>query len=133
MAIERKLYQAISDFLINLPMFQHENGRKAILLDAGLGSAIPSIELSGSTTDFVARLIQHLDQFGTIEDQPALILLLQGVKTQVGLDRQKILEEFCQRLPQTRVFIETCPYRGLFAFREQDAPSFSDARSSQSN
>ncbi len=60
MAIESKLRKDIVNFLITLPFFQSENGRKATLLSAGLDNVLPTIDLSGSTTEFVFLLVEHL-------------------------------------------------------------------------
>ncbi len=40
--------------------FQSENGRKATLLSAELDNVLPTIDLSGSTTEFVFLLVEHL-------------------------------------------------------------------------
>ena len=66
MAIESRLHQNIVDFLITLPFFQSKNGRRAILLNAGLDKVLPTINLSGSTAEFIPLLIEQLDQYGSL-------------------------------------------------------------------
>ncbi len=117
-----RLRKKIVEFLVALPPMHSENSRKALLLGTGLGEIALSLELSGSTKDFVPRLIEALEQYGVLPNQQsALICFLQEVKTYVGVDRQEELEEFCQRLSASpERLVETCPYRGLSPFREED-------------
>ncbi len=126
MTLTPKLRQEIVDFFTNIPSLHSENGRRAMLLSAGLDHVLPLIELSGSTTKFASLLVEHLAQYGTRPgQQPALILLLQGVSTQVGLEKQEFIQILCERLTvQRAVLLENCPYRGLFVFREKDEPFF---------
>jgi hypothetical protein len=126
MILPSKLRQEIVDFLTKFPSFHSENGRKANLLNAGLDKQIPTIDLSGSTTEFVARLVEQLAQYGSLSGRDqALVCLLQSLESQVGLEKQDYIKTLCQRLTaQQTALIENCPYRGLFAFREQDERFF---------
>lgn len=125
MTLTPKIRQDIVEFLSEFPSLHDKEGRKAILLNAGLDQQIPTIDLSGNTFEFVSRLVEQLAQFGTLPGrEPALIYLLQSLESQVGLEKQEQINTFCQRLTAQRsTLLEECPYRSLFAFREKDEPA----------
>ena len=88
MALSHKLRQEIVNVLIELTFFGDANGRKAILLAAGLDTAIPNIDLSGPKAEFVNLLVEHLAQYGDVDGQPALVRLLYSLGEQVGQDSE---------------------------------------------
>ena len=124
-----KLRKNIINTLVNHPSFQSENGRKAILLISGLDDLLATVDLSGSATEFVSRLIIHLEEHGTLPDQkPALVHLLQGLATQVGQNRQDTFHDLCEQVltqaEQVKPVATICPYRGISTFREEDEAYF---------
>ncbi|MBD3309357.1 hypothetical protein GF348_23460, partial [candidate division KSB3 bacterium] len=82
------LRKEILAFLTPLPAMQTESGRRALLLSAGLDDALLQVNLSGSATNAVSAMVYTLEQYGAIEGEPALALLLQEVAGQVGADKQ---------------------------------------------
>ncbi len=124
--MDSKLRQKIVEFLQPLPCLESKESRKALLLHAGLDNILPDIDLSGSPKKFVTLLINRLENYGMfMNEQSALVCFLQGVKDSVGIDRRQTLQEFCECLTDdTRQLAANCPYRGLFAFREEDEQFF---------
>ena len=129
MFLNETLRQEIRKQLIDLPDMESANGRKALLLNAGLSGVLSSLELSGSADQFVTLLIDRLARHGLAEDGiPALVLLLQAAAERVGFDRKAVLsglrEQVNAQAERSRRAAETCPYRGLEAFQERDAARY---------
>lgn len=107
MSMNSDLRKEITEFLIPLSSMQSKEGRQTVLLSAGLDNIIPHIDLSGSAHQFVALLIKRLEEHGTLADgRLALVCLLDELKTQLGQDRQEILQDFCERVKAGGLF--TC-------------------------
>ena len=129
MFLNETLRQEIRKQLIDLSDMDGANGRKALLLNAGLSGVLSSLELSGSADQFVTLLIDRLARHGLAEDGiPALVLLLQAAAERVGFDRKAVLsglrEQVNAQAERSRRAAETCPYRGLEAFQERDAARY---------
>ena len=129
MFLNETLRQEIRKQLIDLPDMESANGRKALLLNAGLSGVLSSLELSGSADKFVTLLIDQLARHGLSEDGiPALAMLLQAAAKRVGFDRKAVFRELCEQVnaqaERSRRAAETCPYRGLEAFQERDAARY---------
>ncbi|PID58768.1 hypothetical protein CSB45_01860, partial [candidate division KSB3 bacterium] len=126
MGIDSVLRSNIVEFLLERPAFQDENGRKAIVLDAGLDRLLPDLELSGTQRSFIVLLVEHLDRYGRLPDgRLALTAFLQAVSERVGQDGQRQITDLCERIvTPSEVGLAACPYRGLEVFREQDADLF---------
>ena len=99
------------------------------------------LDFSGPSAAYVTHLIKVLSSYGRLPDNThALVKLLEAVKAHWGVDKQaridELIEEFEQfcadspppRAPQTLLPIGPNPYRGLQAFREEDADLFFRAR-----
>ena len=96
MPLSHPLRQEITEFLMQRPNFANENGRKALLYNAGQEWALAALDLHGSQQDFVNALIQQCDAYGTVDGAtPALVALLRSLKGQVGPDIQHNIEELC--------------------------------------
>ena len=94
MFLNETLRQEIRKQLIDLSNMDSANGRKALLLNAGLSGVLSSLELSGSADEFVTLLIDRLARHGLSEDGvPALAMLLQAAAERVGLDRKAVFRE----------------------------------------
>ena len=92
MFINSELYRKIVDFLITVPQLDNRAGRKAVLLYAGLGKLISSIDLAGNTKQFVSILIDTLYKYGIFYDNKnALIVFFRGNK------------RFCWKRPQRNI------------------------------
>jgi hypothetical protein len=92
------LRKEILAFLTPLPAMQTESGRRALLLSAGLDAVLLQVNLNGSATNAVSAIVYTLEQYGTIEGEPALALFLREVAQQVSPDKQRQIEDFCERL-----------------------------------
>ncbi len=81
-----------------LPEMDDPATRKALLESALFGSPVlTKIEWPGSADSFTKRLVRQLDDYGEIEPQrPALVDLLEEVKTQVGVDRQTQIDHLIE-------------------------------------
>ncbi len=126
MAIDVVLRSGIVTFLLDRPTFQDENGRKAVLLGAGLEGLLPDLDLRGSPREFITLLVDRLDKYGILADgQPTLVVLLQAIAEQVGANWQAHIQHLCERIiAPPELGLAACPYRGLEVFREQDAEWF---------
>ena len=125
MSIDSKLYKEIIEFLIGFSNLQNEEGRRALLLNAGLKDIIPILKFKLGTKDYVSILINELDKYGTLSDgQNALISLLEEMKSDIGMEGQTKLHSFIERLTDKRQLDVSCPYRGLYHFREEDTKYF---------
>ena len=83
-----------------LPEMSDPAGRKALLESALFGSPVlRKIEWAGAAQPFTVRLVGQLDDYGDIGPQrPALVALLEEVKTQVGVDRQQQIDQLLREL-----------------------------------
>lgn len=99
--METSLYNAITEFLMNLPNLQSQAGRQALLLAAGLNELMPHVPLGGSTQEFVAPLMYHLEKYGDFPDgTPAVIRLLEAAMNVVGAERRHQLQDLCEQYRQ---------------------------------
>ena len=88
--------QDIRKLLIHLPILETLNGRQAFLRNAELDeSFIQQINCDQPPTQFVSHLLNHANHYGTlVNNQPALIALLQAVKSLGGRE----IQAECDRL-----------------------------------
>jgi hypothetical protein len=113
------------------PGFATENGRLALLSDAF--AALPGAEslldqdLSGEPGQAAERLVDSLRAFGCLDGRHALGLQLEPLAERLGDDRRpaiatliRDLDLYCTRSAGD----QPCPYLGLNAFGEADAPWF---------
>ena len=93
-----QLRREIIEFLAQSNEFETENSRRATLLLAGLDHVTQTLDLSGGKRDFVTRLVDYLMRHDTKNE--ALSKLLNAVANggNVGVDKQAILADFCDRL-----------------------------------
>jgi len=98
--MDAQLRKDMLEFLTPLPAMQTEKGRRAPLLSAGLDAILAQTDLSGAPRDAVTLLVNALEQYGTIGDTLALVTFLQEIARQVGTDKQRQIQNFCQRLIQ---------------------------------
>lgn len=96
------LRKQILAFLTPLPMLQSENGRKVMLLSAGLEEILPHVDLSGPTGQSLTLLVNALEHYGTVENEPALMRFLWEIAKHVGTDKQAMIEGMCELLLANR-------------------------------
>ncbi|HDQ71845.1 MAG TPA: serine protease [Chloroflexi bacterium] len=96
--LEGTLRQELVGFLSGIDILQTEDGRRAMLRDAGLKSLIPRIRLTGATSLAVGNIGDYLAQWGTVEGQEALFLFLSALLNEVGGEGQKALHAFMEAL-----------------------------------
>jgi V8-like Glu-specific endopeptidase len=73
-------------------------GRKELLVAAGLGPFAAKVDLTGAENVFLGRLVDYLGNFGRpAPDAEALGMLLNWVKTMVGVEQQELLAELMRR------------------------------------
>ncbi len=146
------LRKAILDFLTPLPCMRTEDARQAALYAAGLDGLLNQADLSGGANKAVPLLVNALEEYGTVDGEPALTLALRYVATTVGSDKRLLIQDFCERLrqdsqdknaydfQQLTVYVASRPtepdsppmsgdlgpnpYKGLSAFQETDADRF---------
>ncbi len=92
------LRKEIIEFLTPLTCMQSENSRRAVLYAAGLDVILDQIDLSGSPHKITTLLVKTLESYGKVNDTPALVVLLDEVKRQVGQDKQEVIQRFCEQL-----------------------------------
>jgi V8-like Glu-specific endopeptidase len=79
--------------LQHLPEFSNERFRYVTLEDAGLRQLLPMIDLSGSSFIAANTIISYLCNYGRLTyDNEALGLLLNSIKSLVGLEQQEFLD-----------------------------------------
>lgn len=92
------LYKDIIAFLSPLPCMQNERRRRGLLVMAALDDRLPHIDVAGAPQECAAEMVEQLRRYGTVGDQPALVLLLQEVAAQVGDNQQAAIADLCERV-----------------------------------
>ena len=92
------LRKHILDFLTPLPCLSTEDARRATLYAAGLDTILHQTNLSGSPTNAIATILYTLDQHGTVNDEPAVVVFLHQVAATVGSDKQEQIQAWCKQL-----------------------------------
>jgi hypothetical protein len=100
MRLEPNLRKSIINFLTPLTGMQSKESRRAVLYAAGLDAIIAQTNISGSPGQAVPLLVNALEQYGTVGDTPALVVFLREIARQVGQDKQRQIQDFCERLQQ---------------------------------
>jgi len=96
--LEGKLRQELVNFLSGIDILQTNDGRRAVLKDAGLKRLITRIKLTGATRLAVGNIVDYLAQWGTVEGQEALFLFLSALLNEVGGGGQQALQAFIEEL-----------------------------------
>ena len=98
-------------FLIEMPEMANERSRSALLLDAGLGSLIAKIDLSGPPFLAAGEIVNHLALYGqhSKEKIEVLGMFLTIVKDYVGADRQASIDELLKKYNMMLVSEEPSP------------------------
>ncbi len=97
MNLDREDRQQLITLLQHLPELGREQDRRTILESAGLKQLASNIDLSGSPSMAVSRIVGDLSEYGRFKDgNQALELFLKTIKDLVGFEQQ----EFLQRLLQ---------------------------------
>ena len=113
------------------PEFATEAGR--IALRSAAFASLPGAEslldldLSGDPGQAAERFVERLRAFGCVDGRHSLGLLLEPLAEHLGDDRRPAIETLIRDLDLycTRPAGDgPCPYLGLNAFREADAPWF---------
>lgn len=94
------LRKDIIEFLVALPFLQTGSGRRARVSAVGLETILAQVDLDGNTGDAVTLLVNTLEHYGLFEGEPALVVFLREVATQVGTDKQRQIQDFCTHLLQ---------------------------------
>lgn len=96
--MDKLLFDRIVNHL--LPEMDDPASRKALIESALFGSPLlAQIQWDGAAHPFTIRLVKQLHQYGEIEvGRPALVILLEEVKTGVGENRQRPLDILIQAL-----------------------------------
>ncbi len=83
-----------------LPEMDESASRKALIESALYGSSIlQKLQWVGAARPFTVRLVRQLDEYGELAPKrPALVALLEEVKTQVGEERQKQIDDLIHAL-----------------------------------
>ena len=92
--------KVLIDFLINHLFLTNEDGRKAVIIQAGLTALLPSLSLHGPSTAVIPSLIWSLEQHDHVLGKSSALGLFLGAlaKPQFGgIDTQQFLEEFINR------------------------------------
>ncbi len=119
--LEGPLRRELVNYLSGLDILQAQDGRRAVLRNAGLGHLIPRINLSGSLQLVLGNLVDFLAQWGTVEGQEALLLFLFELQYEVGEQGRKVLRDFAAQLSTkqeilpdiTKIQEETSPEKVL--------------------
>lgn len=84
------------------PEMGDAKARKAMIEAALYGCPVlQKVDWDGAAQVFTIRLVQLLEQFGEIASgKPAIAALIEGIRQQVGIDKQKILDDLLSRLIQ---------------------------------
>lgn len=81
-----------------------EANRRSLVTQAFYGSPIlQRITFSGNSGDFATHLVRTCDEFGEIEPgQPALVVLLEMLKSRVGVNRHQEIDALIGEIKQER-------------------------------
>lgn len=93
--ISNDLLTEIISFLRPLSCFKDQQSRRALIIQAGLGDFIDSIDFAGTPNIFVANLIDQFNRDGKKQD---LITLLEETKKTLGKDKKEEMDNFIQQL-----------------------------------
>lgn len=95
--ISRSMFNELVEVL--QPFFQNEDSRKRIVRSTFYDSTLPKmIDWGGSSGSFTPYLISTLLEYGQLDDQDALIILLQEVRKDAGLETQARLDKLITQL-----------------------------------
>lgn len=90
--------QHLVRLLQNLPELATQRSRQQILELAGLSQLAPMLDLSGSSFVAISEIISYLSRYGRLTyDNEALGLLLNTIKSFVGVEQQEFLDELLTR------------------------------------
>ena len=129
--------ESIHKVLIEFETRPRELENLCFLTFADVPDIREKLDFSGPSAAYVTRLIRVLANYGRLPDKThALVKLLEALKAHWGIDKQARIDELIaefeqscaasppQRTSQTLLPIGPNPYRGLHAFREEDAGLF---------
>ena len=136
-----QLRTQILEFLTPLPALQTEEARQATVYAAGVHTALQHTDLSGSPANAITAIVNSLEQYGAVDEEPALVPFLRHVATTVGPDKRQRIDTIWQQLlrdyqersttdmpPKGSSPISDAigpnPYKGLAAFQDTDAERF---------
>jgi len=98
MRISPSLFKEIVELLKPLSCFENERARRALLVSAGLRDVLTDVDCAGASQEFVPLLLHRLLEYGDIEGEPALFLLLRSVAETVGMEKKRLLHAFEARI-----------------------------------
>lgn len=93
--MDKQLRKDIIEFLVPLPCMATEKSRQTMLIASGLDAIKAQTDISGNPREAITLLVDALEQYGTMDREPALAVFLQEISSQVGEDKQKQIQEFC--------------------------------------
>jgi formylglycine-generating enzyme required for sulfatase activity len=98
-SLNQATFQAIINLLI--PYCQNPGSREAWIRSALFGcEALNQIEWTGAAREFTFRLVQQLLLFGECEPgKNTLVMLLDGLKAEVGSDKQAQIDQLIAQIP----------------------------------
>ena len=99
--MDKQLRKEILDFLTPLPIMQSPDSRRAALYAAGLDALRDRINLDGSPANAAAAIVEGLERYGKVREEPSLVVFLRYVATTVGTDNRALIETWCERLLST--------------------------------
>lgn len=70
-----------------------EDERRNTLVAAGLEALVPKLDLEGAPEVVMGRIVDYAARFGQVDGEEALIRLCTWIKTQVGIEQQKVIDE----------------------------------------
>jgi effector-associated domain 8 (EAD8)-containing protein len=96
-----QLLSEIRTRLRGYPIFQNEENRRAISLNAGLDEELLSqIDFDGATEKFLTLFLNRLSKYGALKDgRLALQALLEAVKDHVGVTDKEKIDTYIAQLP----------------------------------
>lgn len=101
MRMPPSLFKEIVELLTPLPCFESERARRALLVSAGLRDVLTDVDCAGTPQEFVPLLLHRLLEYGDIDGEPALFLLLRSAAETVGMEKKRLLHAF-----ETRIIAE---------------------------
>lgn len=124
MRMSPSLFKEIVELLTPLPCVESERARRALLLNARLGDVLTHVDCAGAAQEFVPLLLHRLLEYGDMNGEPALFLLLRSVAETVGAEKQCLLKEFEMRMREEQANLApiSANFRGMprsRSFREK--------------
>jgi len=102
MTLPHKDFRELVELLTHFYGFENEAGRRTTLLNSGLDTLIPQLDLSFKTADFIPLLLERLDHYGLFEGVPAVVHLLEYIAPQVGEDKRATLQQIIEKIAPPR-------------------------------